>query len=117
MIGDAPRGRGRPKLRCTVRDLRTLKPWARALVLGRGDLQRYRNHGSLIVDRSRADFAAVGAMVAADWSDDQIFAAFSRADWWIGDRVRELHDLEGWKRASDYLARTIQRARESVKVG
>ena len=63
-----PHGRGRPSLGVTVGDLRGLPPWARVLVVGGvwSAKGRYRRPGGL--DRSKADLAAVGAMVRAGCS-------------------------------------------------
>lgn len=98
----------------TVEDLQTLPGWARALVVegaaSGGD--RYTKPGGGL-DRSRADMAAVGAMVAAGWSDVRMAAVFAQEDWRIGDRFRELRDLYGAPRADDYLSRTRTRARDS----
>lgn len=109
---DAPRRRrGRPALAVHVHDLRKLPRWARELVIG-GAFRfghRYRKPGG--VDRSRADLAAVGAMVGASWSDAMIRGAFERPGWLIGARFRELRDRESSRRADDYLARTIAKAR------
>ena len=98
----------------TVEDLQSLPGWARALVVdgaasGGG---RYTKRGGGL-DRSRADMAAVGAMVAAGWSDVRIAAVFAQDDWLIGDRYRELRGQRGAARAHDYLSRTRTRARES----
>jgi len=112
--GSGRRSRGRPRLGATVRDLRGLPPWARELVIGgawRGR-DRYRRPGGG-PDRSRADLAAVGAMVRAGWSTEKIAAAFMRQDWKIGDRFLELRELEGDTRARDYLTRTIRKAAQS----
>ena len=110
-----PRGRGRPSLGATVRDLRGLPPWARALVVGGvwSAKGRYRRPGGL--DRSRADLAAIGAMVRAGWPDQRIRAAFRRRDWFVGARYRQLAQAEATKRADDYLARTIAKARGAVE--
>ena len=110
-----PRGRGRPTLDATVRDLRGLPPWARALVVGgvwsaRG---RYQRPGGL--DRSRADLAAIGAMVRASWPDSRITAAFRRRDWLVGARYGQLA-VEGTRRAEGYLALTIAKARSAVEL-
>ena len=72
---------GRPRLGATKRDLRSLPPWARDLVVGGAWRagKRYKVDGR--VDRSRADLAAIGAMVKGGWSDEKILAAFSRPDW------------------------------------
>lgn len=108
-----PRRRGRPSLGVTRRDLRTLKPWARALVEG-GTWRfgsRYARPDGRGVDRSRGDLAAVGAMVKARWTDAQIVAAFAREQWFIGTRFRALRDAESPERAQDYLRRTIAKAR------
>ena len=104
-----PRGRGRPPLGVTVRDLRSLPPWAQALVVGGvwSAKGRYRRPGGL--DRSRADLAAVGAMVRAGWPDTRLVAAFSRRDWLIGARYQELGT-----RGPDYLRRTIAKARQTT---
>ena len=104
-----PRGRGRPSLGVTVRDLRGLPAWARALVVGGvwSGKGRYRRPGGL--DRSRADLAAVGAMARAGWPDTRLVAAFSRRDWLIGARYRELGT-----RGPDYLRRTIAKARQAT---
>jgi len=109
--GKKTRRPGRPRLGATKRDLRTLPRWARDLVMGGAWRagKRYFVHG--FVDRSRADLAVVGAMVKAGWSDEKILSAFSRPDWLIADRFHELWEQEGWKRASQYLARTIARAK------
>ena len=100
------RGRGRPALGVTIRDLRSLPAWARALVVGGvwSAKGRYRGPGGL--DRSRADLAVVGAMVRAGWPYTQTVAAFSRGDWLIGARYQELGT-----RGPDYLRRTIAKAR------
>ena len=110
-----PRGRGRPSLGVTVRDLRGLPPWARVLVVGGAWAAkgRYRRPGGL--DRSRADLAAIGAMVRAGWPDQRIRAAFRRPDWLVGVRYRRL-TAEGTQRADDYLARTIAKARGAVEL-
>ena len=100
------RGRGRPALGVTNRDLRTIPPWARALVV-QGQLAFPDRYGS----RSHADLAAVGAMVKAGWKDARIAAAFARSDWSIGARYRELRDGAGQDRACGYLDRTICVAR------
>ena len=104
-----PRGRGRPPLGVTVRDLRGLPLWARTLVVGGvwSAKGRYRRAGGL--DRSRADLAAVGAMVRAGWPDTRLVAAFRRRDWLIGVRYRELGT-----RGPDYLRRTIATARQAT---
>jgi hypothetical protein len=104
-----PRPRGRPPLSVTVRDLRSLPAWARALVVGGvwSAKGRYRRPGGL--DRSRADLAAIGAMVRAGWPDQQLVAAFSRRDWLIGARYRELG-----ARGRDYLRRTVAKARQAT---
>ena len=104
-----PRGRGRPSFGVTRRDLRGLPRWARALVVGGvwSAKGRYRRSGGL--DRSRADLAAVGAMVQAGWPDTRLVAAFSRRDWFIGARYRELG-----MRGPDYLRRTIAKARQAT---
>lgn len=109
------RGRGRPRKAVTVRHLRTLPPWARHLVVGGAwrYAKRYRQPGDRVPDRSRADMAAVGAMVRASWPDERIFAAFQREDWLIGARYRELWVREGSMRAEEYLMRTISRAVET----
>ena len=52
-------------------------------------------------------------MVRAGWSTEKIAAAFTREDWKIGDRFLELRELEGEKRARDYLTRTIRKAAQS----
>ena len=103
----SPRRRGRPSLGVTVRDLRGLPAWARVLVVGGvwSAKGRYRRPGGL--DRSRADLAAVGAMVRAGWPDTRVVAAFGRRDWLIGARYRELGT-----RGLDYLRRTISKARQ-----
>ncbi len=104
-----PRGRGRPSLGVTVRDLRSLPPWARTLIVGGvwSAKGRYQRPGGL--DRSRADLAAVGAMVRAGWPDTRLVAAFSRRAWLIGARYRELG-----ARGPDYLRRTIAKARQAT---
>ena len=104
-----PRGRGRAPLGVTLRDLRSLPLWARALVVGGvwSAKGRYRRPGGL--DRSRADLAAVGAMVRAGWPDTRLVAAFRRRDWLIGARYRELGT-----RGPDYLRRTIAKARQAT---
>jgi len=112
--GSGRRSRGRPRLGATLRDLRGLPPWARALVIGgawRGR-DRYRRPGGG-PDRSRADLAVGGAMVRAGWSTEKIAAAFQREDWKIGARYLELHEQEGEGRARDYLTRTIRKAAQS----
>jgi len=111
----AARRRGRPRLGAKKRDLRTLPPWARDLVVGGAwhTGKRYRKAGGE-PDRSRADMAAVGAMTQAGWSDERIFAAFGRTDWLIGARFRELWECEGQRRALMYLGRTIARARQGM---
>jgi len=104
------RSRGRPALGVTVRDLRSLSRWARELVVG-GPWRsgnRYRVNGG--VDRSRADLAAVGAMISASWTPAKIRAAFSREDWLVGARYRQLAIEDGLRRADAYLARTIRKA-------
>lgn len=107
-----PRRRGRPRLGATLRDLRRLPPRFRDLVTGgvwrAGDRYRKANREP---DRSRADLAAVGAMVREGFSDAGILAAFEREDWKIGGRFRELREEEGERRALDYLARTVRKAR------
>ena len=110
-----PRGRGRPSLGATVRDLRGLPPWARVLVVGGvwSAKGRYRRPGGL--DRSRADLAAIGAMVRAGWPDSRIRAAFRRRDWLVGARYHQLA-AEGTQRADDYLGRTISKARSAVEL-
>ena len=111
----APRGRGRPSLGATVRDLRGLPPWAQALVVGGvwAAKGRYRRPGG--VDRSRADLAAIGAMVRAGWPDSRIAAAFRRRDWLVGARYRQLA-VEGTRRAEGYLDLTIAKARSAVEL-
>jgi len=105
--------RGRPKLGVTVRDLRTLSPWARHLVMGGAwrSRKRYLKPGGEGLDRSRADMAAVGEMIRSGWSDERIFAAFKHTRWLIGDRFRDLCANQGPARAVDYLGRTIEKAR------
>jgi len=105
--------RGRPKLRVTVRDLRTLPPWARHIVMGGAwrSGKRYLKPGGEGLDRSRADMAAVGEMVRSGWSDERIFAAFKHPCWLIGDRFRDLWANQGPTRAVDYMERTIEKAR------
>jgi hypothetical protein len=95
-----------------VRDLRTLPTWTRKLIVGGAwsSATRYRNVAGG-PDRSRADMAAVSAMVRADWPMDKIIAAFRRPDWLIGARFRELEKQEGTKRAVRYLAGTLAKAR------
>ena len=103
------RGRGRPSLGVTLRDLRSVPPWARSLVVGGvwAGKERYRRPGGL--DGSRADLAVVGALVRAGWPDARIVAAFGRRDWLIGARYRAL-----CTRGAEYLRRTIAKARRSV---
>ena len=111
----SPRGRGRPRAGVTIRDLKTLSEWARSLVKG-GVWRaggRYRKPGKL--DRSRADLAAVGAMVRAGWPNNKILAAFERDDWLIGTKYRELRDREGVDRAHRYLGVTIATARKNAE--
>jgi len=74
---------------------------------------RYRKPGKL--DRSRADLAAVGAMVRAGWPNNKILAAFERDDWLIGTKYRELRDREGVDRAHRYLGVTIATARKNAE--
>lgn len=114
----SPRGPGRPALGVTLRDLRALPPWARDLVVGGAWRagRRYCVTGT-VPDRSRADLAAVGAMVRAGWPDARIMAAYLRDGWLIGARFRELRDREGSRRADVYLARTIARARQAPDGG
>jgi hypothetical protein len=116
------RGRGRPRVGVTERDLRTLPPWARELVRGgawagaqRG---RYRKPDGT-PDRSAADLAAVLLLVRAGWDDEKIVAAFRHPRWKIGARFAELWHRESPQRAESYLARTIQKARvqESGRLG
>jgi hypothetical protein len=104
--------RGRPSYGVTLRDLRGLPSRARDLVVGGGwrAASRFRKSGGG-VDRSRADMAVVSAMVRAGWTVEKIVAAFNRPDWLIGARFRELVAREGLKRGSDYLQRTIGKAR------
>lgn len=113
------RGRGRPPKGVTIRDLRSLPAWARNLVVGGAwrSGRRYRKAGGGGQDRSRADLAAVQAMVNAGWPDERIVAAFQRTDWLIGDRFRELFRREGAGRAEGYLTRTISRARSATQEG
>jgi len=108
----AARRRGRPRLEVKKRDLRTLPPWARSLVVGGAWRagKRYMTAGR--VDRSRADLAACGAMLRAEWSEEMIVGAFTRGDWLIGARFQELWECEGQGRARGYLCRTIARARQ-----
>ena len=109
-----PRGRGRPALGVTRRDLRSLPAWARPLVVGGvwSAKGRYRRPGGL--DRSRADLAAIGAMVRAGWPDSRIRAPFRRRDWFVGARYRQLA-AEGTQRADDYIGRTITTARGGMR--
>lgn len=107
------RVRGRPPLGVTKRDLRDLKPRDRELVTGGPWTRGSQYLFAARIDRSRADMAAVGAMVRAGWSEEMVLAAFSRGDWLIGTRFRELQKKDGHKRAVDYLRRTIARARFS----
>jgi len=106
------RPRGRPRVPVCNRDLRSLMPWARALVVGGawrfGERYSKPRGGP---DRSRADMAAVSAMVKAGWSDAKIYGAFARGEWLIGARYRDLLQQEGAERARTYLARTIAKAR------
>lgn len=100
-----PRKRGRPSLGVTKRDLRTIRPWARRLLT-----EGPSSSPGRYVSRSEADLAAVGAMLAADWPESRILAAFTRGDWRIGERFRELWTLDGDGRALGYLESTIRRA-------
>jgi hypothetical protein len=117
-----PRRPGRPTVGVTVRDLRALPPRMRSLVVGGvwAAGTRYKKAAGGL-DRSRADFAAVHAMVRAGWSDSLIVAAFERVDWFIGARYRELRDgaaqtATGQRRASAYLARTIAKIRDNPTI-
>ena len=108
------RGRGRPRHGVTRRDLRSLKPWARTLVISGAWAapSRYRKYGG--IDRSKADMAAIGAMLHGGWSDTQIVAAFCRPDWLIGDKFREIVRRRGDGDGMRYLARGIANARRST---
>ena len=61
---------------------------------------------------SQADtiLSGVQAMFQAGWTFEKTLAAFQRPDWLIGDRFRDLWAREGWKRARDYLIRTVRKA-------